>query len=211
VLTVSDTGVGMGPEILGRVFEPFFTTKERGKASGLGLATVYGIVEQSEGVITVESKVGSGSTFRVHLPVVAEAETPAPIAAPTVPRGGTETVLVVEDEPEVRRLGREILEQAGYSVLEAGGALEALALAAAHPAPIHLLLTDVVMPSMNGRQVAEAVVRLRPGIPVLYMSGYTGDALGAGELPPGTDLLAKPFTPPALLRRVRESLDASTP
>jgi signal transduction histidine kinase len=210
VLTVSDTGVGMGPDVLTRVFEPFFTTKERGKATGLGLATVYGIVEQSEGVITVESKVGVGSTFRVHLPVVAEGEPPAPVAVPSAPRGGTETILLVEDEVEVRQLGREILEQGGYTVLEAGGGLEALAIAAAHPAAIQLLLSDVVMPSMNGREVAEVIGRLRPGIAVLYMSGYTDDALGAGVLPPGTDLLAKPFTRPALLRRVREILDAPT-
>ncbi len=210
VLEVSDTGSGMSAETQARIFEPFFTTKAQGKGTGLGLATVYGVVRQSDGHISVESAPGAGATFRVYLPRVDETVTPA--ATPgtvTAPAVGRETVLLAEDEPLVRLLARRVLEQAGYTVLVASGGAEALETARRHDGPIHLLLTDVVMPEMSGRDLVRHLLDLRPGVPVLYMTGYSDEAIARhGVLDPGTALIQKPFTPAALARKVREALDA---
>ncbi|HEX4628118.1 MAG TPA: response regulator [Gemmatimonadales bacterium] len=209
LLRVSDTGVGMDQETLARAFDPFFTTKPRGQGSGLGLATVYGIVHQSGGDVTVESAPGAGSTFRVYLPVVTDPLERAAAAAPVVaPAAGSETVLLAEDEPLVRALARKVLEQAGYRVLVAAGGAEALALAERHTGPIHLLLSDVVMPEMNGRELMRRLIAQRPDVRVLYMSGYADEAIARhGVLDPGTAFMQKPFTPGALTRKVREVLD----
>jgi signal transduction histidine kinase len=208
VLQVTDSGVGMTPEILARVFEPFFTTKERGKGTGLGLATVYGIVQQSDGHVRVDSAPGAGTTFRVYLPrVEAPVEAPREAAPVTAPEAGSETVLVAEDEPLVRVLVRKTLTQAGYRVLEAGGGEEALQLAARHDGTIHLLVTDVVMPGMSGRELMRRLAEVRPSVKVLYMSGYSDEAVERhGVLDPGTAFMQKPFTPSVLARRVREVL-----
>jgi two-component system, cell cycle sensor histidine kinase and response regulator CckA len=206
-LSVSDTGVGMDAEVRKHLFEPFFTTKGPGKGTGLGLATVYGIVAQSGGSILVESEPGRGTTFKVFLPRVDEplASHAGPEALP--PAGGTETVLVAEDEDGVRSLICEILGELGYDVREAARP-EAAIKAFSAGGEVHLLLTDVVMPGMNGPQLAARLAALRPGLRVLYMSGYTGDSVALqGVLEQGTHLLQKPFTPDALARKVREVLD----
>ncbi len=210
MLAVSDTGSGMNPEVQARIFEPFFTTKEVGKGSGLGLSTVYGIVRQHEGCITVESELGRGSTFRVYLSRVADAiEASVPVATPTEAPRGVETLLVVEDEAEVRALVRDALAMIGYKVLEAPDGRAALRIAEEEAGHIHLLVTDVVMPGLNGAQVADRLKASHPETRVLYMSGYTDDRISHhGVLTPGTTLLSKPFTPHALARKVREALDA---
>jgi PAS domain S-box-containing protein len=209
LLAVSDTGIGMTLEIQSHVFEPFFTTKEVGKGTGLGLATVYGIVKQSDGYITVRSELGRGSTFVVYLPRVKEAPRSARVERPLSPTRGTETVLLVEDEEAVRRLVQEILEAAGYVVLAAASGAEAMERSRKHEGPIHLMMTDVVMPGMSGPQLASRIATARPAMRVLYTSGYPDDALGPhGELAPGTAFLQKPLTPDALADRVREVLDA---
>jgi PAS domain S-box-containing protein len=210
LLQVSDTGSGMTPEVQAHIFEPFFTTKEVGKGTGLGLATVYGIVKQHEGSIAVESAPGEGTRFRIYLSQVDE--TPERIE-PGAPAGraptGSETVLLVEDEDGLRELARDILTSAGYKVLAASGAAEALEVARRHGGPIHLLLTDVVMPQMSGRDLVERLSPEHPEMKTLYMSGYTADAIvHHGVLDPGTMLLPKPFTPDALTRKVREVLSA---
>jgi nitrogen-specific signal transduction histidine kinase len=212
MLAISDTGCGMGPDTLARIFEPFFTTKEQGKGTGLGLSTVYGIIKQSDGYIWAYSEPGQGTTFKVYLPQVqgevsVEAETvPAPVELPL----GSETVLLVEDEDSVRNLVRTILRKNGYTVLEARHGAEALRVAIQHTGPIHLMLTDVVMPLMSGRQLAERLAPLRPDMKVMYMSGYTDQAIvHHGVLEPGTIFLQKPFTPNSLACKVREVLDAS--
>jgi signal transduction histidine kinase/CheY-like chemotaxis protein len=209
MLAVSDTGTGIPHEIQSQIFEPFFTTKEQGKGTGLGLATVYGIVKQSGGYIEVDSEPGQGTTFRVYLPRL-DAE-PAPVdrsARPAAAAGGTETILLVEDEEGVRELARDILRASGYTVLEARNGPEALLLCERHQGPLDMLLTDVVMPRMSGRELAERLAPLRPDLSVLYMSGYTDDAvIRHGVLGAGTAFLQKPFTPAALVLRVRETLD----
>jgi CheY-like chemotaxis protein len=189
-------------------FEPFFTTKEKGKGTGLGLATVYGIVKQSGGFVSLQSEQGHGTTFEIFLPRVDGAPTPAASAALPAPPPGTETVLLVEDEGMLRELAREVLEASGYRVLEAAGGEEALRVAAAHEGTIHLLLTDVVMPGISGRMVAERVAASRPEIKVLYTSGYTDDAVLQRGVQAGTAFLQKPFTTTALAQKVREVLDA---
>jgi signal transduction histidine kinase len=211
MLALSDTGIGMDEETKSRIFEPFFTTKAAGKGTGLGLATVYGIVKQSGGFIGVQSELGRGTTFQVYLPRVDEpAETDTAGAALPEPRGGSETVLVVEDEPPVRIVTRQVLERYGYAVLEAPDGETALHLAAKHHGPIHLLLTDVVMPGLSGRQLAEQLGRLRPAIKVLYASGYAENALAHHGIPEsGISYLRKPFAPETLARRVRDVLDSS--
>lgn len=205
-LAVSDTGHGIPPEVRGHIFEPFFSTKERG--AGLGLATVYGIVKQFGGHIQVYSEVEQGTTFKIYLPQVEEEESPRAVESPTAWPRGTETVLVVEDNEMVRSLAGRVLRHQGYTLLEAESGESALRLAAAHPGPIHLLLTDVVMPRMSGRNLAERLRQERPELRVLYMSGYTDNVIAHhGVLEPGTPLIQKPFTPQALAQKVRAVLD----
>jgi PAS domain S-box-containing protein len=208
VLSVSDTGHGMTEEVRAHLFEPFFTTKEKGKGTGLGLATVYGIVQGARGAIFVETAVGRGTVFDIYWPAAPAGAGPtAAPAAPAAPGRGQETILLVEDEQGVRQLTRQALCLQGYTVLEASHPDEALQIESEYDGPIHLLLTDVVMPGMNGRQLADRLVDLRPDLKVLYMSGYADEALGPdGTL--GRELLAKPFTPAGLVRKVREVLDA---
>jgi two-component system, cell cycle sensor histidine kinase and response regulator CckA len=212
MLRVTDTGVGMSPETQSHVFEPFFTTKEIGKGTGLGLATVYGIVKQSDGYVAVRSGLGLGSTFAVYLPRVAGVARPREPERMMNETRGSETVLLVEDEEAVRRLVREILESAGYAVLDAASGAEAIERSHDHPGPIHLMMTDVVMPGMSGPQLANQITAARPGIRVLYTSGYPDDALGSlGALRPGTAFLQKPVTPDELADRVRQVLDGPAP
>jgi PAS domain S-box-containing protein len=210
-LAVSDTGCGMEAETQSHIFEPFFTTKEQSKGTGLGLATVYGIVKQTGGDIWIYSEPGRGSTFKVYLPRVEEA---AETVAPAQPDGraacGSETILLVEDEEGVRKLARSVLEAKGYRVLEAGHGEEALKVAQAYQASIDLLLADMVMPQMSGSKLAHRLIALRPSIRVIFMSGYSDKAALQQEvLGPGTPFLQKPFTPDSLARKVREVLDAN--
>jgi two-component system cell cycle sensor histidine kinase/response regulator CckA len=209
LLSMSDTGIGMDEDVKAHLFEPFFTTKPRGKGTGLGLATVYGIVHQSGGSIVVDSAPGQGATFRIYLPRVEApldaTEGQAPVRHPAA---GRETILLAEDEQLVRLLTRKVLELAGYRVLVAAGGAEALVAAERHDGPIHLLLTDVVMPEMNGRELMHRLAQLRPDVRVLYMSGYADEAVARhGALDPRTAFLQKPFTPEGLARKVRAVLD----
>jgi PAS domain S-box-containing protein len=207
MLAVTDTGSGIEKETQARIFEPFFTTKEQGKGTGLGLALVYGIVKHAGGYVWVYSEAGQGTAFKIYLPRVDEPTTPvAAPERPLVPKG-SETILLVEDEASLRGIAREILEEHGYRVMEAAGPDEAIAIAKGHAGAIHLLLTDVVMPRMNGRVLAETLVAARPGLRVLFMSGYTDDVIAhSGVLASGALMLEKPFTMLALLGRVRRAL-----
>jgi len=207
MLAVTDTGFGMDAATRQRIFEPFFTTKERGEGTGLGLATVFGIIKQHQGTISVFSEVGRGTTFKVYLSVI-ETTTPAAEAEQQVtsPLHGSETVLVVEDEASVRRLVCDTLRAYGYQVLEGDGPQKGLAMAAAYEAPIHLLLTDVVMPRMNGRELYQQLAAIRPDIMVLYMSGYTDDVIINQNLGDEVPFLHKPFTIVGLLEKVRDVL-----
>ena len=212
MLTVKDTGCGMSQDVLAHIFEPFFTTKEVGNGTGLGLASVYGIVNQSGGHIEVSSEVGIGTTFRVYLPLVEE---PPPEPTSKDERReytGHETILLVEDEDAVRRLTRTVLQQLGYTVLEASDGLAAVTVSEDHQGPIHLLITDLVMPVMSGRQVAERFAVSHPDTKVLFMSGYTEDIIVHQGVDSATaSFLQKPFNLDALARKVRETLDASGP
>ena len=210
LLAVSDTGTGMDAKTKSRLFEPFFTTKERGKGTGLGLSTVYGIVKQSGGYIWVYSEPGHGTTFKIYLPrVEAKVETAAPAPGPAGSLGGSETVLVVEDHGEVRRLTQKVLESRGYTVLVSANGPEALRVAAQHAGPIHLLVTDVVMPGMSGRELGLLLAPRRPEMRVLHLSGYPDESIvHHGVLEPGLAFLQKPFTPEGLARKVREVLDS---
>ncbi|HJV21043.1 MAG TPA: ATP-binding protein [Holophagaceae bacterium] len=215
MLAVSDTGMGMDKATQARVFEPFFTTKPAGKGTGLGLATVFGIVKQSGGHVWVYSEPGFGTTFKVYLPeatVTSPAPAPAADGRGVQDGGGSETILLVEDEDLVREVARDCLSQAGYKVLEVKSGKEAIALLARYQAPVDLLLTDVIMPGMNGRIVSELAQSIQPGLRVLFMSGYTDDAiLRHGVLEEGVAFLEKPFMPAELRRKVRETLGPHAP
>jgi CheY-like chemotaxis protein len=210
LMAVSDTGVGMDAETQKRIFEPFFTTKEAGKGTGLGLSTVYGIVKQSGGNIWVYSVPGQGTTFKVYFPRV---EPEAVESAEATPKAEArilhaETILLVEDEDALRALARRVLESRGYEVLEAGSGAQALEIFEKRGSDIKLLLTDVIMPKMGGRELAQKIVAQQPKIKVLFMSGYTDDAIVRhGMLESGTAFVQKPFAPEALAFKVREVLD----
>jgi two-component system, cell cycle sensor histidine kinase and response regulator CckA len=207
-LTVSDTGHGMDAATRARVFEPFFTTKPAGQGSGLGLATVYGIVKQSGGYIWVYSEVGHGTAFKIYLPEFTGSLAELPPADAVLSPRGAETILIVEDEGAVRRMAARVLAAQGYAILEAENGAEALEVLARGERPIDLVLTDVVMPMVNGRELGERLAVERPGLRVLFMSGYADDDIvRRGLLPPDSPFLQKPFMPGDLSRKVREVLD----
>ena len=213
MLAVSDEGYGMDAETLEHIFEPFYTTKHPGEGTGLGLSTVYRAVKQHAGNIWVYSEIGRGTTFKIYLPQANQVmEVRKADALPTAVAGGTETVLLAEDEKAVREFVRSILKRNGYTVLEAHHGSEALRVALQHPGPIHLLLTDMVMPLMGGKLLAERIIGLRPGIKVLYMSGYSENAVvHQGILGFGSSFIEKPFSVETLERKVREVLDTRQP
>jgi CheY-like chemotaxis protein len=209
LLSIRDTGAGMDAETLARIFEPFFTTKKHGEGTGLGLSTVYGIVKQSGGYIWVESQLGAGTVFKVYLPRVASPITfkrpvPDPISV-----GGTETVLLVEDDTEVRAVSREILNSAGYRTIAPNDVDEAVRVCQESGEVIHLLLTDVIMPRLSGREFIDKVIGSRPNVKVLFMSGYTNDKFIKHSVEDSNmSLIHKPFSPDELLKRVRQILDS---
>jgi two-component system, cell cycle sensor histidine kinase and response regulator CckA len=208
-MIVTDTGCGIRPEILDRVFEPFFTTKGPGKGTGLGLSSVYGIVTQAGGVITVESHLNHGTTFAIRFPAIdVPLDAVAPCSKQRTPHSGTETILLVEDEPAVRHLVQRVLAARGYEVLEARDVADAAAIATDHDGPIHLLLSDIVMPGLSGPDLAQRIVAQRPDVRVLYMSGFANRlSTQLGALSAGVSILRKPFTPEHLVRTVRDCLD----
>jgi CheY-like chemotaxis protein len=211
-LTVTDTGSGMDQKVLPRIFEPFFTTKEVGKGTGLGLATIYGIVKQHQGWIEVQSEIGVGSTFKVFLPVTSEIRhTPAaPVVEPKPAQGGEETILVVEDETGLLELVRNVLQGYHYRVLAASSGAEALRVWDEHEGRINLLLTDMIMPGgMTGNDLAAKLRKLKPGLKVIYTSGYSSELMGNDSEANNTTFLAKPYLPLQLAQTVRKCLDAS--
>jgi two-component system cell cycle sensor histidine kinase/response regulator CckA len=211
-LCVSDTGVGIAQEVREHIFEPFFTTKKKGKGTGLGLSTVYGIVKQSGGSIRVYGEPGLGTTFHIYLPRVEESleDMRKKVTREELPDGG-ETILLVEDEEDVRKLAVRILERQGYTVLEASCGNDALGLSKEHKEPIHMVLTDVVMPGMSGPQLADQLINLHPKMKVLYMSGYTDNAVfHQGILEEGVNYIQKPFTIEGLINKMREVLDKNS-
>jgi signal transduction histidine kinase/CheY-like chemotaxis protein len=209
LLAVSDNGCGMDKDTLDNLFEPFFTTKEVGKGTGLGLATIYGIVKQNNGFINVYSESGRGSTFNIYLPrLVDDESTDTDVPEKKAAAGGTETILLVEDDPSILRMTRMMLERKGYSVLTAATPSEAIKLAKIHAEKIHLLMTDVVMPEMNGRDLAGQIIALYPDIRLLFMSGYTADVIAhQGILDDGVTFIQKPFSMADMTDKVREVLD----
>jgi signal transduction histidine kinase/ActR/RegA family two-component response regulator len=208
MLSVTDTGIGINKDIQERIFEPFFTTKERSKGTGLGLATVYGIVKQSHGYIWVYSEPGMGTTFKVYLPRTEEALEFLASKPEVRAAGGSETILLVEDQSDLRELAQIMLEKNGYAVLPAESPAKALEIARSASGPIHLLVTDVILPGMNGRALAEHLATVRPEVKVLFVSGYTEDVIARhGELGAGTNFLEKPYTHETLCGKVREVLD----
>jgi CheY-like chemotaxis protein len=209
LITVSDDGCGMEKETVKKIFEPFFTTKGVGRGTGLGLATVYGIVKQNDGYIWVDTEPGQGTTFKIYLPRYQGKEKRARAEGLVEPAvRGNETVLMVEDEPAILDLGRQILEMQGYRMLIAGTPGEAIRMAIEHVGEIHLLLTDVIMPEMNGRELAEKLLSLYPGLKCLFMSGYTADVIAHhGVLDEGVQFIQKPFSLDALAAKVRATLD----
>jgi len=210
LLSVSDTGTGMTSDTQAHIFEPFFTTKEKGKGTGLGLATVYGVVKQSDGYIQVHSEPGAGATFKIYLPLVDQPVDPEQKRPDSKPlRGGGETILLVEDEDMLRTLTRNVLELLGYSVLEAADGQQACEISLQKNRKIDLLLTDVVMPGMNGPALASELMTTRPALSVLYTSGYTGQAVGHGVIPERSHFIPKPFTREDLARKVREALSST--
>jgi CheY-like chemotaxis protein len=208
LLTVSDTGAGMSTEVCEKIFEPFFTTKELGKGTGLGLSTVYGIVKQNEGFIYVESQPGKGATFKIYLPRFDAAD--AQVSCQEEPGGhptGTETILLVEDDGAILLLTRLMLEKLGYTVISAQSPAQAISLAGKHQGDLHLLITDVVMPEMNGRELVEKLRAMRPGLKCLYMSGYTFDVIAhRGILDEAVNFIEKPFSLQAIAQGVRKAL-----
>jgi CheY-like chemotaxis protein len=208
-LAVSDDGCGMDPETLEHIFEPFFTTKKEGAGTGLGLSTVYGIAKQNGGFINVYSEPGKGTAVKIYLPrFEGKASEALAESAAEVPQGHGETVLLIEDEESILKLGQKILERLGYTVLSAGTPGEALRLAETHAGEIHLLITDVVMPEMNGRDLAERIVSIKPGLKCLFMSGYTANAIThSNVLDEGMQFIQKPFSLKNLAAKVREVLD----
>lgn len=208
LLEVNDDGCGMTKEVVDQLFEPFFTTKETGKGTGLGLATIYGIVKQNDGYIGVHSEPAHGSTFQIYLPKVKGLEEVLPAETVTAPARGSETILVVEDEESILDISRKALEQTGYRVLAADSPRKALEMVAGYEGDIHLLLTDVIMPEMNGRDLSHKLAAIYPGMRILFMSGYADDVIAdCGVLEPGVKLLQKPFSLAALGKAVREALD----
>jgi len=212
MVAISDTGVGMDEEVRSRIFEPFFTTKELGKGTGLGLATVYGIVKQSKGYIWVYSEPGQGTTFKVYLPRVEDAEALSEVrrplgGAPEPAPGRGETVLLVDDDRGVRAVACRTLTDCGYTCLEASGPTEALEVVQRHEGPLHLLITDLVMPEIGGPELAERLLASFPELQVLYMTGYTERAIQRPLAAKRPKLLVKPFNRQSLLRRSREALD----
>lgn len=209
MLAVSDDGMGMDRETLANAFEPFFTTKELGKGTGLGLSTVYGIVRQNQGAINVYSEPDKGTTFRIYLPPhLGEAGGVPQSVRTEMPKGRGETVLVVEDEASVLRLARRVLGKLGYTLLSTQSPDKALNMVREHTEKIHLLITDVVLPEMSGRELAEKITGIRPDIKVLFMSGYTADIIGRhGVLDEGVPFIEKPFSLDSLARKVREALE----
>jgi signal transduction histidine kinase len=209
LLSVTDTGCGMSPDVQAKIFEPFFTTKPEGKGTGLGLPTCYGIIKQSHGAITLQSEVGRGTTFNIYLPAVAEeATSPESPDKPSATFEGKETILVVEDEESLRELAQLVLTDFGYKVLIATDGVEALRVAAQHKGDIALVVSDVVMPQMGGRELAEKLRALQPALKILFVSGYTDDAvIQRGVSRDSFPFLQKPYTPTSLARKVREVLD----
>jgi len=209
MLAVSDTGCGMDPEVQARIFEPFFTTKAVGQGTGLGLSTVYGIVKQSGGYVWVYSEPGEGSVFKVYLPVAQPEQPGQPTRKqPEASKDGSETILVIEDEDVVRNLACRGLRDHGYSVVEARNGVQALQYIEQHPGTVDLAISDVVMPEMGGRELGQSLARAEPSLPVLFMSGYTGeDVVQRGLLDPGAPFQQKPFTPAGLATKVRAMLD----
>jgi two-component system cell cycle sensor histidine kinase/response regulator CckA len=209
MLAMTDTGTGMDEETKARVFEPFFTTKAKDKGTGLGLSTTYGIVQQSGGAIVVESAPGKGATFRIFFPRTDRAADTHPVAPKELGSlRGDETILLVEDDDQVRAIVRSVLRRAGYTVLDARNGSDAMLLCEQQKGPIHLLLTDIVMPLMSGKQLAERMVGMRPETRILYMSGYADNTIiEHGVVEPSAAFLSKPIVPESLLRKLRQVLD----